>query len=107
MGMQHLMLLFPSRFHTQFLQHCQFQFNYICYVLLFRSLTDGNCFYSAISVRLVGSNFLIHLLRILTSFELFPNHEFYSKYPVLTDVYNNGKTVLGENYFAPSNQSLN
>ena len=55
--------------------------------------------YSAISVRLVGNNSLIHLLRILTSLELFLIHEFYSKHPVLTDVYNNGKTVLGEKLF--------
>ena len=50
-----------------------------------------------ISVRLVGNNCLIHLLRILTSLELIVNQEF--KNPVLTDVYNNGKTVLGENLF--------
>ena len=50
-------------------------------------------------VRLVESNSLIHLLKILTSVELFLNHEFYSKHPVLTDVYNNGKTVLGEKLF--------
>ena len=55
--------------------------------------------YSTISVRLVGNNSFIHLLRILTSLELFLNHEFYSKHPVLTDVYNNGKTVLGEKLF--------
>ena len=55
--------------------------------------------YSAISVRLVGNKSLIHLLKILTSLELFLNHEFYSKHPVLTDVYNNGKTVLGEKLF--------
>ena len=51
------------------------------------------------SVRLVESNSLIHLLRILTSVELLLNHEFYSKHPVLTDVYNNGTTVLGEKLF--------
>ena len=50
-----------------------------------------------ISVRLVGNNCLIHLLRILTSLELIVNQEF--KNPVLTDVYNNGKTVLGEKLF--------
>ena len=55
--------------------------------------------YSAISVRLAGNNSLIHLLRILTSLYLFPIYEFYSKHPVLTDVYNNGKTVLGEKLF--------
>ena len=44
---------------------------------------------------------LIHLLilRILTSLELYLKHEFYSRLPGLTDVYNNGKTVLGEKRF--------
>ena len=49
--------------------------------------------------RLVENNSLIHLLRILTSLELFVNHEFYSKHPVFTHMYNNGKTVLGEELF--------
>ena len=31
--------------------------------------------------------------------ELFLNQESYSKHPVLTDLYNNDKTVLGENLF--------
>ena len=75
---------------------------YVTYLPLFRSMTDGNCLYSAISVRLVGNNSLIHLLRILTSLELFLNHEFYSKNPVLTDVYNNDKTVLEEKLFCSS-----
>ena len=55
--------------------------------------------YSAISVRVVGKNSLIHLLRILTSLQLFLNHEFHSQHPILTDVYNNGKAVLGEKLF--------
>ena len=59
-------------------------------------MTDGNYLYSAISVRLVGNNALIYLLRILASLELFLNHEYYSRHPLLTDVYNNGKTVLEE-----------
>ena len=50
-----------------------------------------------ISVRMVGNNCLIHVLRILTSLELIVNQEF--KNPVLTDVYNNGKAVLGEKLF--------
>ena len=50
----------------------------------FRSLADGNCLHSAMSVRLVGNNSLIHLLRILTLPKLFPNQD-----PVLTDVYIN------------------
>ena len=62
-------------------------------------MSDSNCLYSAISVRMVGNNSLIHLLRILTSLELFLNNEFYSRHPVLTNVYNNGKTVLGEKLF--------
>ena len=59
-------------------------------------MTDGNYLYSAISVRLVGNNALIYLLRILTSLELFLNHEYYSRHPLLTDVCNNGKKVLEE-----------
>ena len=72
---------------------------YVTYLPLFRSMTNGNCLYSAISVRLVGNNSLIHLIRILTSLELFFNHEFYSEHPILTNVYSNGKTVLGEKLF--------
>ena len=49
--------------------------------------------------RLVENNSLIHLLRISTSLELFLNDEFYSKHPVFTHMYNNGKTVLGEELF--------
>ena len=62
-------------------------------------MSDSNCLYSAISVRMVGNNSLVHLLRILTSLELFFNNEFYSRHPVLTNVYNNGRTVLGEKLF--------
>ena len=64
-----------------------------------------NCFCSAISIRLVGHNSLIHLLRIFTSlyyhitYQLFLIYEFYSEHPVLTDVCNNGKTVLVEKLF--------
>ena len=35
----------------------------------------------------------------MISLELFVSHEFYSKHLVLTDVYNNGKAVLGEELF--------
>ena len=35
----------------------------------------------------------------MTSLELFLNHEFYPKHPVLTNVYNKGKTVLREKLF--------
>ena len=62
-------------------------------------MSDSNCLYSALSVRMVGNNSLIHLLRILASLELFLNNEFYSRHPVLTNVYNNGKTVLGKKIF--------
>ena len=100
--MQGSILLFPSHFHTQyFCNFVNFRLaSYKCYVPLFRSLTDSNYLHSAISVILVGNNLLIHLIRILTSLELFLNHEFCSRHPVLTEVYNNGKTVLGEKLFA-------
>ena len=35
----------------------------------------------------------------MTSLELFLNHEFYSKHPVLTNAYNYDKTVLGKKLF--------
>ena len=100
--------VFSSPFiHIQFLQLCQVYFSYICYVPYFRSFTDGNCLYIAISVRVVSNNLLIYLLRILTSPELFLNHEFYSRFPVLTDMYNSGKTVLEEIFLHSMNQRFN
>ena len=51
---------------------------------------NGFCFYSAVSARLAEDNSLI---------ELYLNHEFYSRFPVLTDVYNNGKKQPGEKAF--------
>ena len=104
MGMQDLILLFPSSFHTQLLQLCEFQFSRILrtQLPLFRSLTDSKILHSAISARLVRNNSLIHLLRILTSlvsYFIFLYLEFYSKHPVLTDVFNNGTTVIGEKLF--------
>ena len=50
-------------------------------------------------MRLVGNNFQIYTLRTSASIELFLNCEFYPRHPVLIDVYNNGKTVLGEKLF--------
>ena len=44
-------------------------------------------------------NTVIHLLRILTSAGLFLIHIFYSRHPILTDVYNNDNTVLGGKLF--------
>ena len=72
---------------------------FIAITYLFRSLVDGNCFYSVVSMRLVGNNSLMYTLRILTSIEMFLNCEFYSRHPVLIDIYKNGKTVLRENFF--------
>ena len=66
-GMQDLILVFPS-------SACNFvRFSSAVLITIFRSLTDGYCFFSAISVRLAGHNLLINLfnLRILTSLDLF------------------------------------
>lgn len=64
-------------------------------------MTDGHCFYDAISFRLVRNNSLINLLnlKILTSLKLFLSHEFYSRLPSLNDAYNYGKAVLRERFF--------
>ena len=45
-------------------------FRWAVLLTLFRSLTDGNCFYSAISVRLAGNNSLIHLGKFFSFYEL-------------------------------------
>ena len=63
-------------------------------------MADGNYLCSAVSVRLVGNNSLFYTSRTFTPIELFLNCEFYSRHPVLIYVYKNGKTVLGENFFA-------
>ena len=62
-------------------------------------MADGNCLYGAVSVRLVVNNAFIYTLRNLTSIKLFLNCEFCSRHPVLIDVYNNSKTVLGKKLF--------
>ena len=69
-------------------------FTFMAITYLFRSLVDGNCFYSVVSMRLVGNNSLMYTLRILTSIEMFLNCRFCSRHPVLIDIYKNGKTVL-------------
>ena len=76
---------------------------FIAITYLFRSLTEGNCLYSAVSVRLVGNDSLIYTLRILTSIKLFLNCEFLSRHPVLIDVYNNCQTVLGKKIYISFN----
>ena len=78
-------------------------FTFTAITYLFRSLADGNCLYSAVSVGLIGNNSLMYTLRILTSTEMFLNCEFYSRHPFLIDVYRNGKTVLGKKDFASFN----
>ena len=74
-------------------------FTFTAITCLFRSLADGNCLHSAVSVRLVGNDSLIYTLGILTSIKLFLNCDFYSMHPALIDVHNNGKTVPGEKHF--------
>ena len=44
------------------------------------SYITGNCLYSCVSLVLVGNNYLTKPFRILTSWELFPHANFYSKH---------------------------
>ena len=92
-GMQE-MIFFPSNLTTVSanLLHLVYQF----YLPFIRSVADGYCFYMAMSVRLDGNNSQINhiFLRILTVLELSLNHEFYSRLPGLTDVYNNDKKAF-------------
>ena len=47
---------------------------------IFRSLANGDCMYSSISLLLVGDNSLVDELRCLTSIELYLHSEFYGKH---------------------------
>ena len=94
-------------FSPWFWQGCKnwFWFSFLVwlfYLPFFRSLVESYCFYSAKSVKLTGNNSLTNLLnlRILTSLELFFNHELYCRLPALSYVYNNGKTVPEKIFFA-------
>ena len=62
-------------------------------------MVGGNCLYSPASLRLIGNNSLIYTLKTWASIELTLNCEFCSRHPVLIDVYNSGKTALGEKLF--------
>ena len=64
------------------------RFHYFCYWhvivrlinFIFRSLANGNCIYSSISLLLVGNNSLVENLRCLTSVELYLHSEIYGKH---------------------------
>ena len=70
------------------------RFSLAVLLTFFKSLKDGYCFCSAIW-SLDGTNSLINflILRISLSLGLFFNHEFYRRFPGLTIVYSNSKTV--------------
>ena len=54
---------------------------YYCKIdFIFRSLANGNCMYSSISLLLVGNNSLVDKLRCLTSVELYLRSKFYGKH---------------------------
>ena len=54
-----------------------------CFLAFYRSEPSGNCFYSSVSLALVGDNSLIEELRVMTSIELYLNANSYSKHPVI------------------------
>ena len=56
---------------------------YIPFLILSRTLTDGNCLYNACSLALVGNENLAVYLRCLTSLELHANAAFYSDHPLI------------------------
>ena len=49
-------------------------------LLKFRSLAIGNCVYSSLSLLLIGYNYLVEVLRCLTSIELYLNPDYYGRH---------------------------
>ena len=47
----------------------------------YRSMSNGNCLFSTMSIHLVGDSSLCHILRVLSSFELFLFSDFYFSHP--------------------------
>ncbi|XP_046848026.1 uncharacterized protein LOC124441595 [Xenia sp. Carnegie-2017] len=56
----------------------------VCMAL--RSEVSGNCLYSSVSLLLAGDNSLLHILRQLTSLELFLNATFYCQHPLFSSI---------------------
>ena len=61
--------------------------------LYFRDSDNGNCLYNSCSIALTGSEKLTHILRALTSIELFTNTNYFAFYPHFREVFD----ALGEN----------
>ena len=59
----------------------------IFYNFLSRSMLNGNCMYSSMSLLLVGDNSLVEELRCLTSIELYLNSDYYGKHDVFQSAY--------------------
>lgn len=66
----------------------------------FRSLANGNCLFSSISMYLVGDNGLVTILRSLTAIELHLNAKYYASHPNLHYALENGKALNGEKLFS-------
>ena len=57
-------------------------------VFAFKSLSNGNCLYSSVSLLLAGDNSLVQDLRLLTSIELYLNATYYTdELPYFTTVF--------------------
>ena len=57
-------------------------------VFAFESLSNGNCWYSSVSLLLAGDNSLVQDLRLLTSIELYLNAAYYTdEHPYFTTVF--------------------
>ena len=64
-----------------------------------RSLTNGNCLYSSLSLLLIGDNSLVEVLRCLTSSELFLNPDYYGKHCGFDLAFNSQKDKIRHLHF--------
>ena len=69
-------------------------------MFLSRSLPNGNCLFSSISLVKFANNKLTDTLRILCALELFLKAEFYARHPILVSAYNKARKVDGKQLFS-------
>ena len=77
-----------------------FSFSNVFFYFILRSIPNGNCLFSSVSILMVGDNHLVDILRLLTAIELFNNSDFYNRHPILEAIFEDSKTALGEKLFS-------
>ena len=64
-------------------------------LILFRSLPNGNCLFSSVSLPLAGVNSLMHEVTIMTAVELHLNATYYAQLPALKLFFKKSQSIMG------------